>query len=323
MRRNSLYLTLCLVLVLISAGHSSAQKLVKTSGEAQMELRDDLSMKEAKNMVKELAVINALEKAFGKVIIQGNATYITNMQTGEQVESNSVFNSIANTSVKGEMVEIIKEDYTEVTGIKIIDNKKQEVIDLKCEITIKAKEINTPPVEFTSQTLACDHIRCATTAFMEGDDLFLSFSSPVSGYVWVYLDDGNNAQCLLPYTSTPAEHEGGFPVAADKTYLFFNNSAVAHHVPDVNFNIDTYELYAEKEQDLNRMFVIFSKTPVNKPRFKKTDASDFLSKAEIEEGFNVPTTIESEDFQKWLNKQRSYRTDEMQVSIIDITISKK
>ena len=85
--------------------------------------------------------------------------------------------------------------------------------------------------------------------------------------------------------------------------------------------VDEYQLYAEKAQDLNRFFVIFSREPLNKPRLTINESTDITEK-EAQEGYTVPLSLESEDFQRWLNKNRSFHLADMQVDIIDITITK-
>ena len=53
-----------------------AQKKTKTSGEAQIELTKDKSRLEVEKEAENLATINALERAFGRVVVQGNSTYL-------------------------------------------------------------------------------------------------------------------------------------------------------------------------------------------------------------------------------------------------------
>ena len=99
---------LCFIIVLCSAWLFS-QKTVTVKGTAQVEFPDNLTREEVKRQAKEKATIDALERAFGRVVIQGNTTYLSNVQTGKQIETKSAFNTIANTSVKGEVVRVIGE----------------------------------------------------------------------------------------------------------------------------------------------------------------------------------------------------------------------
>jgi hypothetical protein len=299
------------------------QKPVRTSGEAQVELTETRSRQEVKEEARELATINALERVFGRVIIQGNSTYISNINTGEKTETNSVFNMIANTSVKGEVVEVISEKYEDVKGYKVIEGKKVEITEIKCEITIRARELTEPSIDFTTYPLACTNIKCRTTSFIENDDFFLYFLSPISGYVSVYLDDGEYSQCLLPYRNIPVEYESGMPIMADREYIFFSRKPEHNYFKDEDFDEDVYTLYSHSKKDINRLFIVFSKTPLNKPKLEKNAKTEQLTEQEIAEGYTMPKALKSEDFQRWLIRNRSYSKEDMQVDIIDITISKE
>lgn len=278
------------------------QKSVRTTGKAQMELTEDLSRLQVKNKLTELATIDALEKAFGRVVIQGNATYISNLQTGQEVQTNTVFNTIANTSVKGEVEKIINTQFTDIEGFKTVDGKKEKVTEILCEIEILAREIITPPISFTCFPVGCLDEKCRTTKFRNNDRFYLFFSTPMSGYLTIYLDQQNSTQCLYPdyYMSTQYQFEGGVPVEPNKKYFVFKDS--------------DYYMNTDRTQEMNRLFIIFSKTPLNKPAL--SEATD------LDKVYKLPESLSSEDFQRWLNTYRSSGMGDVQVSIIDITITK-
>lgn len=310
------------ILVILSPFILFSQKPVKISGEAQVELTEIRSRQEVKKEARDMATVNALERAFGRVIIQGNSTYISNINTGEKTETNSVFNMIANTSVKGEVVEVISEKYEDVKGYKIVEGKKAEITEILCKITIRARELAEPPIDFATYPLDCTNIKCRTTSFIENDDFFLYFLSPISGYVSVYLDDGEYSQRLLPYRKIPVGYESGMPVKADLEYLFFSREPEHNYFKDEDFEEDVYTLYSDSKKDINRLFIIFSKTLLNKPKLENNVQIEQLTEQEMAEGYTMPKALKSEDFQRWLNKCRSYRKNDMQVDIIDITITK-
>ena len=302
------------------------QKKVRTTGTAQIEWINTMSKVEAEQKAQDLATIDALEKAFGRVVVQGNATYISNVNSGEKVETNTTFNMIANTSVKGEVVEVLDVNYSEVKGYRTVNGKREEITDIKCEITVLAKEIVEIPVEFDAYTLSCDNINCKSTEFVDGSDFFMYFKSPVSGYLSIYLDMTGETLRILPYMEMPENYESGFPVKADNEYIFFSTAPEHNYKGEKEFYlVDELELTAEKEIDLNRIFVVFSTSPINKPKLKQENKNldnRFLSEFEKDKGYKMPYSLRSEDFQDWLNKNRSYRKEEMQVSIIDISIRK-
>ena len=299
----------------------NSQDIVKTTGTAQLELTEDKSRLEVKNKLRELATIDALERAFGRVIIQGNTTYITNMQTGQEVKTNTVFNTIANTSVKGEVQKVIEEKFTDIEGFKIVDGKKEKTQEIKCVIELIAREIVTPPISFAAYPLGCTDEKCHTTAFKNNDDFYLFFTSPESGYLSVYLDERTETQCLYPYSKMPAEFEGGVPVEADKKYILFSDKPEFDYFKGKGVIPDTYQLSTNNLQEMDRVFIIFSKTPLNKPSLKDLSVS-MLDRAEFENGYRLPKSLTSEDFQRWLNNYRSMEKNNVQVQIIDITITR-
>ncbi|MEI7981235.1 MAG: hypothetical protein WCI71_06250, partial [Bacteroidota bacterium] len=175
-------------------------KIVRAGGTAQVEFPDSKSRSQVEKEAEELATTNALEQAFGRAVIQGNSTYLKNITTGKETETSTTFNMIANTMVKGEVIEILDRKFEEVKGIRTIDGKKGEIRELKCEVYIKARELSESVVDFESYPLSCTNPGCRTTTFKNNDPLYLYFKSPKSGFLTVFLDDGKECQRLLPYT---------------------------------------------------------------------------------------------------------------------------
>ncbi|MCU0455223.1 MAG: hypothetical protein MUE74_02885 [Bacteroidales bacterium] len=283
------------------------QKTVKVRGSAQVEFPDHLTRLDVKKQAEELATIDALERAFGRVVIQGNTTYLSNVQTGKQTETKAAFNTIANTSVKGEVVRVIGDPvFTDLTGTRSIDGKKESYTEMRCEIEIEAREVITPPVNFTVYTLRCADKNCKTTDFKTDEPLFMYFTSPSTGYISIFLDEEGLTQCLYPYNTMPEEYEGGVPVKGDREYILFGRQQ--------EFSFTGYLLYTPNPRSINRIFVIFSRQPLNKPSLKDVEID--------ESGYRLPKSLKSEDFQRWLNRYRSFEKANVEVDYIDITISK-
>jgi hypothetical protein len=298
-----------------------AQKaeVVTSEGVAQVEFPDFKSRLEVEKEAREHALVNALENAFGTAIIQGNSTYMRNSQTGKQVETNTVFNMIANTYVKGEVLEILDQSFKEIEAEVDIGGKKKTVRELKCNVRIKARELSEQPIEFTAFPLDCVNERCKTTAFRTDDPLYLFFSSPGDGYLSVFLDDGSVAQCLLPYSRLPEQYQNGVPVSKNKEYVFFSPDRARTYFEDKSYT-DSYVLYTSREHEQNRMYILFSTTPLEAPDLDEGVNQQILSDFEKDQGFKVPRAMESEKFQDWLIKSQLRKSD-LRVSRIDITIS--
>ena len=87
-----------------------------------------------------------------------------------------------------------------------------------------------------------------------------------------------------------------------------------------DYEEDTYQLYTEKPTEINTIYVIFSKTPLNKPVLKER-LNEKLSEEFKAEGYTIPKAIESDKFASWLIRNR-YITTDIQVQKIMITITK-
>jgi len=114
--------------------------------------------------------------------------------------------------------------------------------------------------------------------------------------------------------------EDGVPVEADQLYIFFSSVPGLAPIPG-NYTVDEYVMTSESIQDQNRLFVIFSKTPIPKPGMDKTTAGTTLTEQEQKTGWTLPRALLSEDFQKWLIKNRTHNRD-IHVKTVDITITR-
>jgi hypothetical protein len=292
--------------------YTFGQKIVEVSGEAQIEWPDYISKIEAEKNAEDLAIVNALEKAFGRAIIQGNSTYIENINTGQKTETKSGFNMVGNSYVKGELVSVINKKFEELEGQKILDGKKTKYKELKCTITIEAKEYDDPPIEFEAATLSCPDKKCKLTDYKDGDSFYVYFRSESDGYLMIYIDDQKKSDILLPYTGNIKENEGGFPVKANTDYILFHKNNPYDDVDEIQVSTDTYT-------SLNRLYIVFSKTAMTIPELKNNFSE--LSESEKKMGYKLPKCLSSEDFLKWITNNKIKRNS-FQVETIDISIKK-
>ncbi len=147
--------------------------------------------------------------------------------------------------------------------------------------------------------------------FKNGDDLYLSFLSPVSGYLAVYLvDEDKHAYCLLPYDE---QQEGCYRVEGNRNYLFFNKKAAESSMLRY---VREYKMASNQNSIVNQLFVVFSPYQF----FKAVDQSwDGVSPLENMEP--LPRLLSEEDLQEWLTACQQ-RDKAMKVVIKHITISK-
>lgn len=279
---------------------AQAQKTRRSEGAYQLRLTgSDLSEAQACQQCRELAMIEAIEKAYGRVIVQGNSTSVENIQTGEAVETNQIFNMIAETYVNGEWVRTLDEACERFT--------EGGEFWLRCTVKGVVRELVSPAIDLQAFTLDCDRPGCRAEMFEDGESFFLYLKSPVDGYVTVYLADVHTAQRLLPYRQMPETFINGMPVKADEEYILFSRQAAP---PGLRGYVDEYELYAAGSLDHNRLYVVYSAEPLVKPALYQAGAAS---------DYDMPLQLPAEDFQKWLAKQRQYQ-QVMQVQRLDITI---
>ncbi|MBX2843014.1 MAG: DUF4384 domain-containing protein [Flammeovirgaceae bacterium] len=288
-------------------------KTVKVAGKAEIRIEDAYCIGEIKQRVIDLAKIDALEKTFGKVIVQGTNTYIENINTGEKAATNTQMNVIANSMVRGEFVEenVTKlewflRDRENPTGMK------QELWIL-CEIEGKAREMKEADVAFEAKTMNCINPgSCNTEVYHNNERVYLNFQTPVNGYLSVYMQDNEDGIIyrLFPYSKMSGDYESAVPVQADLNYILFSEQHHKTLFPDVSRSIlDPISAYTTKEQLFNRIFVVFSPDPYNKPLLDVNHAAGGIK------------TMDTEKFHQWLNKNKARNTN-FQTSNIDIIIKK-
>jgi hypothetical protein len=310
-------------ILILSSATAQDNKLIKAKGKSLVQYYPDVeSMNATKERALQLAKINALENVYGVLVIQGNTVYVENKKTGEKVETNTTFKMIGSTAVKGEIVQVAKTNFKEIhKKEKTSGLKKKTITYIECKVELLTKELKATKIEVETFPLNSAKIIKPVTGFYNGDDFFLYFRSPVNGFLTVYLDDNENAQCLLPYTNMPKGFEEAMPITADKEYLFFSDKQEYNYFEDDFFKEDTYELYSSTEKDINRLYVIFSKKPLNKPILKDDEHTEILL-AMDKENYSLPRVIKSDDFQEWLLKIQQIR-DDLVIKNIMISIEKK
>ena len=116
-------------------------EVVPSEGEATIEWTPDKSEIQVKKEAEEAATVDAIERAFGRIVIQSNSTYLQNINTGEKTETTTVFNSISGSDVKGEVVEVSGIRFEEIEEGAIVEGKKSKIRSIHCIIRVKVKPV--------------------------------------------------------------------------------------------------------------------------------------------------------------------------------------
>lgn len=263
-------------------------------GEYTYHAPENVTMEQAKRTALDRAKIQALADEFGTIVSQSNATRVENKNGQTDVD----FLSIGGSDVKGEWIETIGEP---TYNIRYDDG----MLVVSVKVKGKAREIISAGIDFQTHILRNGtEDRFESDQFRSGDELYLSFQSPVNGYLAVYLIDAENqAYCLLPYRN---QTEGIYPIKANQRYLFFN---IKEAPLQERSYVDEYVMTCERESEQNQIYVIFSPNQFAKAIDNQSNAS-------------LPRELPYKDFQKWLVKCRKH-DKEMNLRLILITINRQ
>ncbi len=268
----------------------SAQKVKRVSGDYTYYAPNHISLDAAKQIALERVKVQLIANEFGTYIGSSSITRLENTNG----ESNVQTLSLAGSEVRGEWIETIGDPIYEIAY-------QDGMLAVKVTISGRIREITSASIDIKTKVLknGTDD-RFESGEFRIGDALYLSFQSPVDGYLTVYLYDGSETvYCLLPYQS---QSSGQIKIKADKRYVFFSPE------DDIQPGIvDAYVMTCAGEMELNRIYVIFS--------------PHLFTKALTSEKHDVtlPKMLPFADFQKWLGKCRKQDLD-MTLNIKDITI---
>lgn len=274
----------------------SAQQTKKVRGEYTYYAPENVTLEEAKRTALERLKTQLIAEEFGTVVAQANTTFVENTDGKSSID----FQSLAASEVKGEWIETIGEPKYDISY-------EQGMLVVKVEVEGRIREITAAKVEFTAKIL-CNGTedRYEHADFKDGDDLYLSFSSPTDGYLTVYLLDAHrDAYCLLPYKS---DADGKVSIEHGKRYVFFSPKDAPREEAAM---VDEYYMTCEKAIETNFLYLIFSPNGFTK-------ASDaVVEQAEDED--ELPRMLPFTDFQNWLERCRR-RDKEMTVEVRQITI---
>lgn len=269
-----------------------AQKTERVTATYTYYAPEHVSIEEARRVALQRAQLQAIADAFGTIVTQTNATTVKN----ENGKSDVSLLSLGASEVKGEWLRTDGEPEYEIAyedGMLAVTVRVKGVI----------REIVNAAVDFQARVL-CNGTedRFEQDRFRNGDDLYLSFQSPVDGYLTVYLLDAEGtAYCLLPYRGDTG---GRVAVKGNRRYVFFSVDDVSAEERGM---VDEYVMTCGNREELNQIYVIFS------PQLF-TKAVDYAG-----EGVQ-PRELPYEEFQQWLFNCRK-QDREMRVEVKHIVIS--
>jgi hypothetical protein len=276
------------------------QNVESTKGQAQVRVETNMTKDQCKEQAHELAIINAIENVFGTWAEQQTNIVIK--------DGRDYYNIVGTTKVKGEWVETTNEEFSETSETYPTKNGKEVVTYITCKIVGKVKK-STPKALIQFLPLNCPDKRCRTNAFYSGESLYLSFRSPVDGFLSVFLEDEEMVYRLFPYSNQIGKDNSATTVKADHEYILFANDPKYN---SFQFTADEYELYSVRSFEYNNIYVVFSEEPYQKPVLNNEKI------IQDKTGYLLPKSIVPNDFQEWLSYNRA-----MSHSFLDARISIK
>lgn len=204
-------LAACVMVMTQTAGASAEVKKVSGNYTYYGDKNDSPAMSKRKAL--EGARLDAISREFGTIVSQ-------DVMQADRVDSNgesTKFLSLSATEVKGEWIA----DEGEPKYVVSLGN--DDCLIVNCRITGTAKSANNDAVDFEALALRNGTTKGnASTEYKEKDNLYLSFTAPVDGYVQVYLmGEDNRVSKMLPYQQNP---DGEVKVKKGYDYVFFDDS---------------------------------------------------------------------------------------------------
>ena len=268
--------TITIIILVLFPFTLFAQQVKKVEGEYTYRAPEQVSVEQAKRTALERAQLEAIASTFGTNISQQNSTRVSNSNG----KSNVDFLSISSSDVKGEWIETIGEPQYTI-------NYEQGMLIVTCKVKGAIREITTVAIDIKAKVLRNGtEDRFESSEFRNGDDMYLSFQSPVDGYLAVYLlDDNGDAFCLLPYRN---QSDGIQRISANTPYVFFSEK----YAPlSERALVDEYTLTCDNSTESNQIYIVFSPNAFVKANDNNT-------------GELLPREIDGHSFQTWLAKVR-------------------
>ena len=240
---------------------------------------ENVTLEQAKHTALQRARLQGLADEFGTNMNQMGTVLRENIN-GES--SASVF-QLTNSTVKGEWIRDLDEPTYNI-------RYEGGTLVVTVKVRFEAREMKSATVDYEAKVLrnGTDD-KYESDEFKSGDDLFLSFLTPKEGYLAVYLVEGDDAYCLLPYRN---QTDGICRVKANTRYVFFSAKE------DKRANVDEYVMTTDKALENNVIYVIFSPKEFTKAADTQSDRQ-----VELEGTAGLPRELSFDKFQKWLSNQ--------------------
>lgn len=296
---------LLLLLIFLISPALKAGDIKKIRGEAERFSPETESPEEARKKAIQDARINALEKAFDTALTE-RTMQISDTRAGHTANTSWIYGE---SQIKGDWIRDLEEP--EVTIVPMEHGNMYYV-----KVYGEAREVKHNKIDVDCRLLCNgtdpDKDRLRGDIFYEGDELYVYFTSPVDGWLAIYLIDDDvqhTTQCLVPYDD---QRESAYPIVANREYVFFSKRTAEPQYADF---VTRMIVEARKKLDINELYIIFSpnkytQTASTTYKHSNHDTTDADIQAEL-----MPRETTYQRFDKWLCKQRRHDADLQQIPI--------
>jgi hypothetical protein len=278
-------------------GSIQAAKVKTIKAEYTYHAPENVTLEQAKQTALQRARLEGLAEEFGTNMNQIGTTIQENIN-GQS--SANVFR-LTNSMVKGEWIRDLDEPQYDI-------KYEGSMLVVSVKVKFEAREISGATIDFIVKVLrnGTDD-KYESDDFKNGDELFLSFQTPKDGYLAVYLVEGDQAYCLLPYRN---QRDGIYQVKANQRYVFFSAKE------DKNPYVDEYVMTTDKPLENNVIYAIYSPQEFSKD-------VDFQSDRQVELAgtAGLPRELPFEKLQNWLSRLLGH-DEKTSLKTIPITIKK-
>ena len=179
-----------------------AQKVLKVTGEYVYYAPSSVTLDQAKQIALDRAKVQLIADEFGTIVGSTNITRIENTNGSSDIQ----MLTLGESEVKGEWLETIGNPIYEI-------GYENNMLFVKVSISGRIREVVSATIDVKAKLLRNGtEDKFEGNEFRTGDDMFLSFRSPMDGYLTVYLYDGEDTVfCLLPYQN---QLVGQIPISA-------------------------------------------------------------------------------------------------------------
>lgn len=249
----------------------------------------------AKRTAFERARRKALEDNFGLDVSSVNATLQRSRTENGKADASANLFALSEVSVRGEWIETLEEKVLEGP----IFDKGFWRVKVRVEGHARSKAAAKTEIRYAFLRHTTD--KNPEDRWDNGDDLFLRFSSPVSGSLCVYLvDEQEDVYCLLPYSRVTT---GCQTVEAGKEYMFFSRAE--------DSTADEYTLNCRNKAEQNALYVVFTPHTLVKANDRESGTNW--------QGEPMPRQLTYKDFLKWLaDNQMSDEDMVVRVALVNI-----